>query len=262
MARYLHLFGLFARVSILNELQYRANFFVQVFTSALELLVALGALGMIYNHTDTLKGWTASELLAVLGVYFIVGSAIRTVIQPSMQRLMEDIRTGVLDYAIIKPVETQFLISIRQIEIWKLVDLGIGVALLVISLRQMHVQVTPLNALAFVLLLVCGVLIVYSFWLMLATVTFWFIKIDNILVIFQTMYEAGRWPVRIYPPWLEIILTFLVPVAFAITVPVEAITGRMTVPTLFFAVGLMAAMLWASHRFWCIGIAAYSGASA
>lgn len=262
MSRYVHLFGLFARVSVLNELQYRANFFVQVFTSALGLAVALGGLGVVYSHTDTLKGWTASDLLAILGVYFIVGSAIRTVIQPSMQRLMEDIRTGTLDYALIKPVETQFLISIRQIEIWKLVDLGIGLVLLAIALRRMHVQVTPLNALAFAALLICGVLIVYSFWLMLATVTFWFIKIDNILVIFQTMYEAGRWPVRIYPAWLEVILTFLVPVAFAITVPVEAVTGRMTRSTLLMAVGLMIAMLWASHRFWRIGIAAYSGASA
>jgi ABC-2 type transport system permease protein len=262
MTRYLYLFGLFARVSVLNELQYRANFFIQIVTSALGLAVALGGLGVVFSHTDTLKGWTAADLLAILGVYFIVGSAIRTVIQPSMQRLMEDIRTGVLDYAIVKPVETQFLISIRQIEIWKLVDLGIGLALLAIALRQLHVQVTPLNALAFLLLLVCGVLTVYSFWLMLATVTFWFIKIDNILVIFQTMYEAGRWPVRIYPGWLEIVLTFLVPVAFAVTVPVEAITGRMTPATLLIAVGLMAAMLWASHRFWRIGIAAYSGASA
>ncbi len=262
MPRFLRLFGLFARVNILNELQYRANFFVQIFTSALGAAFALGGLSIVYSHTDSLKGWSAADLLAILGVYFIVGSAIRTVIQPSMQRLMEDIRTGALDYAIIKPVETQFLISVRQIEIWKVADLLIGLVLLGVSLRQMHVQVTPLNALAFLALLVCGVLIVYSFWLMLATVTFWFIKIDNILVIFQTMYEAGRWPVRIYPQWLEIILTFLVPVAFAITVPVEAISGRITAPTLFLAVGLALVMVWASHRFWRIGIAAYSGASA
>lgn len=260
--RYVRLFGLFWKISILNELQYRANFFVQIFQSVLSLLVALGGLSIVYSHTDSLKGWESPDLLAILGIYFLIGGFIRTLIQPSMQRLMEDIRTGTLDYAIIKPVETQFLISVREVQVWKITDIGIGFALLAVSLGQMGITVAPADALAFVVLLAAGLLIVYSFWLMLATITFWFIKVDNILVIFETMYEAGRWPVRIYPGWLEAILTFLVPVAFAVTVPVEAVTGRIAGSTILFALALMLFMLTASHWFWRRGIRAYSGASA
>lgn len=260
--RYLRLFSLFLKVSVLNELQYRANFFIQVLQTGLSLAVALGGLSIVYSHTETLEGWTSSDLLAIVGVYFLIGGFIRMLIQPSMQQLMEDIRTGRLDYAIIKPVETQFLISVRQVQIWKITDVFIGLGLLAVSLSQMGVSVGPDDALLFALLLFCGLLIVYSFWLMLATITFWFIKVDNILVIFETMYEAGRWPVRIYPGWLEAILTFLVPVAFAVTVPVEAITGRLSTQTAFVAVGLMIALLVISHWFWRRGIRAYSGASA
>ena len=87
-------------------------------------------------------------------------------------------------------------------------------------------------------------MIVYSFWLILATTAFWFVRIENILVIFQSVYEAGRWPVGIYPAWLRFALTFLVPVAFAITVPAQALAGRLTVPVLLgawmFAVALFA----------------------
>ena len=77
---------------------------------------------------------------------------------------------------------------------------------------------------------------------------FWFVRVDNILVIFQTMYEAGRWPVTIYPGWMQIMLTFLVPVAFAVTVPSEAVVGRLTAQTLLGALGVAALMLFVGRR--------------
>ena len=72
----------------------------------------------------------------------------------------------------------------------------------------------------------------YSFWMILATSAFWLVRVENILMIFQSMYEAGRWPVSIYPAWLRFALTFIVPVAFAVTVPAQALTGRLSWLTL------------------------------
>lgn len=259
---YIRLIGLFFKLSILNELQYRVNFFVQIFQSILALIVALGGLLVVFDHTETLNGWTPPELLSVVGVYFLIGGVINTLIQPSMQKLMEDVRQGTLDFTLVKPVETQLIISIRQVQIWKLVDVGIGLVVLGIGLSQQGITVGLAEAAAFLLLLFLGMLIVYSFWLMLATCAFWFVRVDDILVIFQSMYEAGRWPVRIYPAWLQFVLTFLVPVAFAVTVPVEALTGRLTVNTFLAALALTAFMLTASRLFWKVGIRHYSGASA
>lgn len=87
-------------------------------------------------------------------------------------------------------------------------------------------------------------------------------RIENILVIFQSMYEAGRWPVGIYPQWLRLILTFIVPVAFAVTVPAEGLVGRLTWPTLALALLLAGGMLLGSRFFWKFGVRFYSGASA
>lgn len=259
---YIRLVGLFFKLSILNELQYRVNFFVQIFQSILALIVALGGLLVVFDHTETLNGWTPSELLAVVGVYFLIGGVINTLIQPSMQKLMEDVRQGTLDFTLVKPVETQLIISIRQVQIWKLVDIFIGLVVLGIGLSQQGITVGLGEAVTFLVLLLLGSLTVYSFWLMLATCAFWFVRVDNILVIFQSMYEAGRWPVRIYPGWLQFVLTFLVPVAFAVTVPVEALTGRLTANTFLAAIALTAFMLTASRLFWKVGIRHYSGASA
>ncbi len=259
---YLRLLWLFFRVGAMNELAYRANFFVQLFRSFLGLVTGLAGLAVVFSHTDTLGGWRPDELLALLGIYFLVGGLINLVIQPSMERLMEDVRQGTLDFTLTKPEDAQVLISAREVAIWKLVDVALGLGVLIVALARLAAQVGVGQVLAFAVALLAGGAIVYSFWLILATVSFWFVRVENILVIFQSMYEAGRWPVGIYPPWLRLTLTFLVPVAFATTVPAEALVGRLTVQTLLGAVALAIALLAVSRWFWTVGIRHYSGASA
>jgi len=109
--------------------------------------------------------------------------------------------------------------------------------------------------------LVAGAVIVYSFWLMLATLAFWFVRVENMLQIFSSMYEAGRWPVGFYPRWLRFMLTFLIPVAFATTVPAQALAGRLSWPTFAGAFALAAALAVLSRVFWRVGVRRYSGAS-
>jgi ABC-2 type transport system permease protein len=107
-----------------------------------------------------------------------------------------------------------------------------------------------------------GSIILYSFWLMLSTVSFWFIRIDNILMIFHSMYDAARWPISIYPGWMQAMLTFLVPVAFAVTVPAGALVGRLPLHWLVGTIVLAALLLALSRWFWKVGLRHYSGASA
>ena len=102
---YLRLLWVYLRVGVLNELQYRANFFMQVFQSVLSLTVALGGLAIVFSHTDNLGGWRPDELLALVGVYTLVGGIIGFLIEPSMQRLMEDVRQGTLDFTLINNSE-------------------------------------------------------------------------------------------------------------------------------------------------------------
>ena len=115
---------------------------------------------------------------------------------------------------------------------------------------------------AFVMMLIAGGVIIYSFFLILATLSFWFVRVENFLAIFQSMYEAGRWPVSLYPGWLRYGLTFVVPIAFATTVPAEALTGRLTWVTLLAAIAIAAVLFTISRLFWRVGLRHYSGASA
>ena len=258
----LRLFWVFLRTSVLSELAYRANFFLQLFESLVDLGTALAGLAVVFSYTATLGGWRPDEVLALVGVFFLVGGAIRLVIEPSMQRLIEAVSEGTLDFTLTKPADAQFLASIQRVEIWKLTDLVLGTGVLVFALLRMGTRLSAGQVAAFGAALAAGGIIVYGFWLMLATLSFWFVRVENILVIFQSMYEAGRWPVSLYPRWLRFSLTFLVPVAFATTVPAQALSGRLTGRTLLGAGGLAVLMLLVSRLFWRAGVRRYSGASA
>ena len=259
---FLRLLGVFVKIGALHELEYRVNFYIQMLRSGIALASGLTGLSIVYSHTDTLGGWHHAELLVLLGVYFLGSGIIGLVIQPSMQRFMEDVRQGTLDFTLTKPEDAQILVSVRQVAVWKAVDLVVGGAIISFALMQLQRTVGLGAGLAFTLSLITGAAIIYAFWLMLATLTFWFVKIDNILVIFQSMYTAGRWPVGIYPFWLRTTLTFLVPVAFATTVPAEALSGRLTPSSLVGAVTLAVVLNGMARALWSVGVRHYSGASA
>ncbi|MCP4363410.1 MAG: ABC transporter permease [Chloroflexi bacterium] len=258
----LRIISTYFRLGALNELEYRANFFVQIFESALSLVVALGGLAVVFSHTDTLGGWTPNQLVALVGVYLFVGGIINLIISPSMERFMQDVRQGTLDFTLVKPADAQLLVSVQRIEIWKLVDVILGLVVIGIALVRLGQMIGLGEIIVFIFVLFCGIIIVYSFWLMLATLAFWIVRVENLLVIFQSMYNAGRWPVGIYPGWLRFTLTFLVPVAFAVTVPAEALTGRLSNKLLLLAVLLAAGLSVLARLFWRYGLKHYSGASA
>jgi ABC-2 type transport system permease protein len=131
-----------------------------------------------------------------------------------------------------------------------------------VALAQLGGRVEPWQALGFAAALLLGGLMIYSLWLMVTTVAFWVVRVDNILNLFEGLYAAGRWPVGIYPGWLRGLLTFLVPVAFAVTVPAEALTGRLTLATLGLAAAIAGGMLLLARLVWRTGLRRYAGASA
>jgi len=259
---YLRLFWVFVRLGVLNELAYRANFYIQCLQSLMSLGIGLAGIAVVFAHTPALGGWQPAELVALLGVYQLMGGLIGALIQPSMERFMEDVRRGTLDFTLTKPADAQVLVSMGEVRVWKLVDVGLGLTVLAAALLQLGMALGASQALGFGLTLLAGAAIVYSFWLILATLSFWFVRVENILIIFQGVYEAGRWPVGMYPRWLQVGLTALVPVAFAVTVPAEAVVGRLTWPVLGLALGLALGMLVGARVFWKWGLRHYSGASA
>jgi ABC-2 type transport system permease protein len=258
----LRLFWAYFRIGLMGEAAYRINFFVQLFQSLMELATSLAGLTVIFSYTDTLGGWRPDEVLALVGVYFLIGGMIGLVIQPGMELLIESVREGTLDFTLTKPEDAQLLVSLHSVDIWRVIDIVMGFGVLAAALIRLREHVGVTQAAAFGVMLLAGAVIIYSFWLILATLSFWFVRVENILEIFRSMYEAGRWPISLYPGWLRFALTFIVPVAFVTTIPAEALTGRLGGPTILGAAALAAGLFVISRIVWKIGLRQYSGASA
>jgi ABC-2 type transport system permease protein len=253
---------LFFRVGAMNELQYRANFFVQLFKSVLALGVALIVLRLVYSHTAQLNGWSQSELLIVLGIQLVMGGIVHTAIQPNMQRFVDEVQDGKLDYALTKPEDAQVIVSVREVEIWQLVDVVSGAIVIGVGVAALDRAVTVGDVAGFIGLLVVGAVLIYCFWLIVATGAFWIIRMWFIAELFEGVFQTGRWPVGVYPGWLKYSLTYLVPIGFAITVPAEAVTSRLGWTTVVVALVFAAALFGFTRWFWTFGLRRYSGASA
>ena len=191
-----------------------------------------------------------------------MGGVIGTVIQPNMTRLMNDVREGKLDFILTKPEDAQVLVSVREVRIWQMVDGIVGLIVLAIAVSQLETGLGAMQVISFVVALLLGGLMIYCFWLVITTGAFWIIRMDELHELFEGVYQSGRWPVTIYPGWLRISLTFLVPIAFAVTVPAEALTSRLTPETLALAAGFAVFLLAFTRWFWRFGLRHYSGASA
>jgi len=250
------------RIAAMNELQYRANFFVQIIHSALSLAVGLVAIWLVFDHTTDLGGWTAPELLAVMGVHVLVGGLLKTLIEPNMRRLMDDVQEGTYDYVLTKPVDAQLLTSIREVKPWHAVDIVLGFGVLTYAVIDLGRTFDVGAALLFAVTLTAGTIMIYCVWIMITSTAFRVVRSDEVLNLFDGFYQTGRWPISIYPFWLSGVLTFIIPLAFAVTVPAEAVSGRLNPNTVALAVVFCVVLALVTRRVWAINLRHYSGASA
>jgi ABC-2 type transport system permease protein len=257
-----HVIGTLLRVGALNELQYRVNFFLQLFQSVVALATAIAVILLVFLYTPSLGGWSPWELMVVVGIHTALGGVIRALIQPSMQLLMEDIREGTLDFVLTKPVDAQLLVSIRQLSVWQLVDVVVGLGVVVVAMFRLGHGIGATHVVVFLATLLLGVVMIYCLWMVITTGAFWVIRMQHVAELFNGLYQAGRWPVGLYPGWLRAVFTVLVPLAFAVTLPAEALTGRSAWAMLGTAALFTAALVAFTRWFWRVGVRNYAGASA
>jgi ABC-2 type transport system permease protein len=188
---YLRLIVAFFWVGIMSEVAYRANFFFQFIQSILSLGVALSGIAVIFSYTDTLGGWNSEEILALVGVYLLVGGIIGLMIQPGIEEFIGSVRDGGLDFILVKPEDSQLLVTIQKINIWSLIDIVFGMGVLITALALLG-ESRCRDSNAIYLDVSCRA---SSFQLFLALATFRSgLCSENILTIFQSMYRlaAGR----------------------------------------------------------------------
>lgn len=260
----MHLFRLlatFLKVNVQQELAYRADTVVNILINLMWLGWELLSLSIIFSNTETLGGWGPGELIALLGVFRLVNTLMAALIWPNTEKFNAAMRDGSLDYTLLQPANSLFLITFSRIVIWRVWDIVLGIILIVVGLSLKGDSVNLFNLFSFVLLVASGLLIIYSLWVVMIACTFWFVKFDNNVTILQALLDAGRYPATVYPSWLRLIVTFVVPIAVATTVPLQALRNDLNGWQMLLSFGVSMASLLVAAQVWKLGVRRYSGAS-
>ncbi len=228
--RYVRLTSHFIRASIQEEAAYSANFWINLLYSLLNLASGILGVMVLFNQVQSIRGWGFAETLALLGIYLIASALRNLFIGPSLDALAGmdgEVWQGTLDFTLLRPVNIQFMASLRRWRIFSLLDLLFGLGVLVAAALQMEHALTAIRFLAFLLALGAGIIILYAILLAFTALVFWS---PGVLFtwIFDGIFQMARYPIGLYPGWLRLVLTWVVPVGLITTVPVQALTGQIS----------------------------------
>jgi ABC-2 type transport system permease protein len=261
--QHLKLIGAFFKISSQGELAYRVNFFIRLLHSGLNLLTGVLSLVVIFNQVERIKGWDMPAALALLGVYLLLGALRGLFIGPSLESVAGmdgEIWTGTYDFTLLRPVDQQFLISFRHWRVFALVDLAMAVGVLIYALALLGAQLTIGMLLSFTLTLLAGVTLLYAALLAFSALVFWNPGFLFTWVI-NDLFQLARYPVGLYPGWLRLVLTWVIPVGLMTTIPAQALVGTlspwMLVLTLTFTLGAFLIATWLFRQ----GLKKYTSAS-
>jgi ABC-2 type transport system permease protein len=259
--RYLRLLCLFLKANLLAELEYRANFAAQSALGVLWAGLTFVSVAVFFTQTDALGGWTYGQALVIVALFTIISGVTRFILEPNVIKVVEMVRTGTMDFVLTKPANSQFLATLRHAQYAGLADVAAGGAIMIFAMNQMQYSPNPIALVQFGIMLTSALAITYSIWLVMAALSFWFVKIESLSELFYALFDTARFPVTTYPGLVRLLLTFVLPVAFMTTFPAQAVLGLLDPATLLGSVGLAVALVLFSAWLWQRAVLSYSSAS-
>lgn len=238
---YFRLVRSFFRASAQDEMAHRSNFWISLLHSILNLMTGVLGVAVLFGQVESLNGWNFSSTLAILGVYLTVGALRGLFIGPSLETLAGmdgEVWTGKFDFTLLRPVDVQFQASFRHWRPFRFLDLALGLGVIFAATLRLGQTLTPMNLLVFLVSLLIGMLILYAILLVFAGLVFWS---PGFLFtwVFDGIFQMARYPVGVYPQWVQLLLTWIIPIGVITTVPAQALSG--TLPTGAFGAALLIA---------------------
>lgn len=259
MGRYLRTLALFWRASVAAEMEYRSNFVFACLSSLGNLVGSLFGLFLFYRGDYEFAGWSFEESLMVMGMFTLLTGYTNTFLTPNLNRIVMLVEDGTLDFVLLKPMDSQFWVSLRQLSPWGLPDLLFG--FLLVGYSTTTLGIAPTSLIGAILPFTFGMLTLYSLWFLLAAMSIWFVKIYNATEVLRGLLDAGRYPMSAYPAAYRFFFTFIVPVAFLTTVPAEVALARGQAPWVAGAGVLSVLLFFACRAFWRFALRSYTSAS-
>ncbi len=221
----------FARNSLVRDMTFRTNFIIEAISSLSWNLMNFGFYILIFSYTDQIEGWNQHQFFVFLATFYFINSLVQTFFMPNFEEFSELIRTGGLDFALLKPIDTQFLVSLNRIEWSDLGTLLFGVLLMIYALPNVDpgspgLHISLVQMVLYPIYILCGVAVMYSFMLSLAATSVWLGRNQTLYNFWFYITNFARYPMEIYGGnaggiALRQFFTLVIPILVVVNVPAQ-----------------------------------------
>ena len=259
--KYLKVYTKFLHTSLASELEYKTNILIDLITAILSLIGSIFLLSIFFQNNGIIGGWEFKEALIIQGIYTILNGVTNTWFNPNLTEIVKHIREGTLDFVLLKPIDSQFFISLKKLNPSGFLEIILGFSLLLYCIRinQITFNLSFLG-LCFITI-TCSICILYSLWFFISTTTIWFVKTWNATEVLRSFLYIGRFPLNSFSFPLRIFFSVIIPVAFITTIPSEVFLGFSKFGEILLEVIIAIVFLFTSRKFWLFALKFYTSAS-
>lgn len=230
-SKYFRVFLTFARNSLVRNMTFRANFIIECISSISWMLMNLGFYVLVYSFTPMIADWGHYQFFVFLATGLLVNSLVEAFFMPNAEEFSELVRTGGLDFALLKPIDTQFLVSLTKVDWSSFSNFFFALGLLAYSLAKLDYAPHPIEVVLYPIYVLCGVLILYSLMIALAATSVWLGRNQTLYDFWFYITNFSRYPMEIYagPVGLPLrqFFTFIIPVMIVANVPARLMAKPM-----------------------------------
>jgi len=263
LLRYARLYGALWRNSVVREMGFKTNFLLWIVVELLWFALQLSFITVIYQHTDRIATWSKWQVVMLVGASHFIQQLFTALFLLNCSNLSELVRTGRLDFLLLLPVNTRFLVSLRQVDLGAFVNAASAVAVMLYAAQQLRLIPSAVQVLGFLALCAVGILIHYSLMFLLATVCFWTVRAQGIVWGYYNLFNIARLPDGAFRPGVfKTVFTFALPMLLVSNVPVKLVLEKLGSPfEILLLLGMAGLCFLVSEWGWRVSVRQYTSAS-
>jgi len=260
--RYLTLYAALWRNSVVREMGFKTNFLLWIVVELLWFALQLSFIAVLYSHTDHIGDWSKWQVVLLIGASHLIQQLFTAFFLTNCVQISEYIRTGKLDFMLLLPVNTRFIVSLRQVDLGGFVNAACAVAVIIYAGSRLHLAPTVAQVLGFVVLCVVGVLIHYSLMFLLTSVSFWTVRAQGIVWGYYNLFNITRLPDAAFRGFFKAFFTFAIPMLLVSNVPAKLLVNKLTSPRdMLLLIGISLVCFFVSELGWRFSLRHYTSAS-
>ena len=261
LRKYFKVYTKFLHTSFASEMEYKTNILIDTITAILSLIGSMFLLSIFFQNNGSIGGWAFEQALIIQGIYTILNGMTNTWFNPNLTEIVKHIREGTLDFVILKPIDSQFFISLKKINPSGFLEIMLGFVLLLFCIRINQINLDLSFLFLSLITIICSISILYSLWFFISTTTIWFVKTWNATEVLRSFLYIGRFPLNSFSLSLRIFFSVFIPIAFITTIPSEVFLGISQLWKILLEVFVAALFLITSRKFWFFALKYYTSAS-